>query len=68
MWWKRRPTGAGRLAAPPPPRDMPVWKAAVGLGLIVSIAFPLAGLAILAALLVDTLLLPRLPAVKRLVS
>ena len=47
---------------------MPVWKAAVGLGLIVSIAFPLAGLAILAALLVDALLLSRLPAVKRLVS
>lgn len=68
MWWKRRPNGAARLAAPPAPRDMPVWKGAVALGLIVSVAFPLAGLAILAALLIDTLLLSRLPAVKRLVS
>lgn len=68
MWWKRRPRGAVRLAAPPAPRDMGLWKGAAAIGLVVAIAFPLGGLAILAALLVDMLLLRRLPAMKRLVS
>lgn len=68
MWWKRRPAGALRLAAPPAPRDMGVWKGAVLVGLVIAIAFPMGGLAILAVLALDTLLLSRLPAAKRLVS
>ena len=68
MWWKRRPAGAGRLAAPPMPRDLPFWKGAVLVGLLVSFAFPLAGLTILAVLALDVLVLARVPAMKRLVS
>lgn len=68
MWWKRRPAGAGRLAAPPMPRDLPFWKGAVFVGLLVSFAFPLAGLTILAVLALDVLVLARVPAMKRLVS
>ena len=68
MWWKRRPAGSVRLSAPPAPRDLPLWKGAVAIGLVVAVAFPLAGAAILLALLLDTLVLSRLPAVKRLVS
>lgn len=67
MWWKRRPAGAFRLAAPPAPRDMGVWKGAVVVGLMLAVAFPMAGLAILLALLAD-LLLSRIPAARRLVS
>ena len=67
MWWKRRPAGAFRLAAPPAPRDMGVWKGAV-VGLVLAVAFPMAGAAILAALVVDFLLLRRIPAARRLVS
>ncbi len=68
MWWKRRPVGAFRLAAPPAPRDMGVWKGAVVVGLVLAIAFPLAGVAILLALLVDLAILSRVPAARRLVS
>ncbi len=68
MWWKRRPSGAFRLAAPPAPRDMGLWKGAVVVGLVLAIAFPMAGVALLLALLVDLLVLSRLPAAKRLVS
>lgn len=67
MWWKRRPSRAFRLAAPPP-RDVPLWKGAVVIAIVLSVAFPLAGLAILGAVLIDTLVLSRLPAAKRLVS
>ena len=62
---------ARRIGAPgraPAPRDLPLWKGAVAIGLVVAVAFPLAGAAILLALLLDTLVLSRLPAVKRLVS
>jgi uncharacterized iron-regulated membrane protein len=68
MWWKRRPAGALRLAAPPAPRDLGIWKGAVAVGLVLAVAFPLAGMAILAALILDFVVLARLPAVKRLVS
>jgi uncharacterized iron-regulated membrane protein len=69
MWWKRRPAGmAGRLAAPPVPRDMPMWQGAVLVGLAVSLAFPLAGLTLIAVLALDVLVLQRLPALRRLVS
>ncbi|WP_424968027.1 PepSY-associated TM helix domain-containing protein [Dinoroseobacter sp. S375] len=61
LWWKRRPSKAGRLAAPPMPRELPLWQGAVLVGLGVSMAFPMAGLALLTVLLVDTLILSRLP-------
>lgn len=68
MWWKRRPNGAGRLAAPPMPHDLPFWKGAVLVGLVISFAFPLAGLTLLAVLALDVLVLPRVPAMRRLLS
>lgn len=65
MWWKRRPAGASRLAAPPMPRDMPLWQGAALVGLAVSLAFPMAGFALLIVLALDTLILSRLPALRR---
>jgi uncharacterized iron-regulated membrane protein len=47
---------------------MELWKGALVVGLVLAVAFPLGGLAILAALVVDYLILSRLPALKRLVS
>ena len=61
LWWKRRPVKAGRLAAPPMPKELPLWQGAVLVGLAVSMAFPLAGVAILAVLTLDLLILSRLP-------
>lgn len=57
MWWKRRPAGAARLAAPPMPADMPMWKGAVLVGLTISLAFPMAGIALLVVLALDVLVL-----------
>ncbi|MEL5879149.1 PepSY domain-containing protein [Cereibacter sphaeroides] len=68
MWWKRRPSGAGRLAAPPMPRDMPLWKGAVLVALALAMAFPMAGVALLAVVALDVLLLSKVPALKRLLN
>lgn len=48
--------------------DMALWKGALAVGLVLAVTFPLGGLAILAALLLDVLLLSRAPAVKQLIS
>ncbi|KJZ20917.1 PepSY-associated TM helix domain-containing protein [Loktanella sp. S4079] len=68
LWWKRRPTKAGRLAAPPMPRELPLWQGAVLVGLGVSMAFPMAGLALLTVLAIDTLILSRIPKLKAMIS
>ncbi|WP_282127909.1 PepSY-associated TM helix domain-containing protein [Roseobacter litoralis] len=61
LWWKRRPVKSGRLAAPPMPKELPLWQGAVLVGLAVSMAFPMAGLALLTVLAIDALILSRLP-------
>ena len=68
MWLKRRPTGTARLAAPPLPAELPFWKGAVLIAALVSLAFPLTGLVLLAVLAFDVLLLGNIPALKRAVS
>lgn len=65
MWWKRRPAGASRLAAPPLPADLPMWKGAVLVALATSLAFPMAGVALLIVLAVDLIVLANLPILKR---
>jgi uncharacterized iron-regulated membrane protein len=61
LWWKRRPANAGRLSAPPMPKELPLWQGAVLVGLFVSMAFPMAGLALITVLAVDVLILSHLP-------
>lgn len=68
MWWKRRPANAGRLVAPPLPSNLPLWQGAVLTGLAISLFFPLAGLALLAVLALDYVVLSRLPALRRVVN
>jgi uncharacterized iron-regulated membrane protein len=65
LWWKRRPDAARRLAAPPLPRDVTLWKGALATVVVLAIAFPMAGAAILTVVLLDLLVLRRLPALKR---
>lgn len=64
MWWLRRPKKAFHLAAPPMPSNMPLWKGAVFIMLLVSLAFPLVGITLLSVLALDLLLLSRIPALK----
>ncbi|MEP1766910.1 MAG: PepSY domain-containing protein [Sulfitobacter sp.] len=65
LWWKRRPAKSGRLSAPPMPSELPLWQGAVLVGLAVSMAFPLAGIALLSVLALDVLILSRLPKLRR---
>lgn len=68
MWWKRRPAGANRLTAPPFPRELPLWQGAVLVGLGVSMAFPMAGIALLTVLALDVFILSRLPQLRRVLT
>jgi uncharacterized iron-regulated membrane protein len=67
LWWKRRPSGV-RLGAPPRPADIPYARGAVLTTLALSLAFPMLGLALLAVILLDLVLLTAVPPLKRLVS
>jgi uncharacterized iron-regulated membrane protein len=65
MWWQRRPAEAGRLAAPRAPANAALWKSGAVVMLVVALAFPLTGAVLLAVLLLDALLLSRLPALRQ---
>lgn len=65
MWWQRRPAKAGRLAAPRAPANAALWKSGAVVMLLVALAFPLTGAVLLAVLLLDALLVSRLPALKQ---
>ena len=68
LWWKRRPEGALRLAAPPLPSDVPFYKGALLVALFVALAFPLAGVAIVVVMAVDVLVLSWVPGLRRAFS
>lgn len=67
MWWLRRPAAARRLHAPPMPSPV-LWKGGVAIMAALGVAFPLVGLSLVAVLLLDLLVLRRLPAVKAVLS
>ena len=67
MWWKRRPSGVLRLAAPPMPAGVPLRGVAV-IALVLSVAFPMLGLTLVAVVLLDFLVLQNVPRVKRAFS
>ena len=54
MWWKRRP--AGTLGAPRYPRDYRIPRSILGIAVVVCLAFPLTGIAIVAFAVIDFLL------------
>ena len=68
MWLKRRPSKALRLAAPPVPSEMPLFKGVLLIAALVSLAFPLVGLTLLAVLAFDVLVVSNIPALKRVLS
>jgi uncharacterized iron-regulated membrane protein len=68
LWWKRRPERSWRLAAPPRPRDMPLWKGAAVLIAALGVMFPLAGAVMLAVVVLDWALLRHLPGLRRALS
>jgi uncharacterized iron-regulated membrane protein len=58
MWWKRRP--AGELASPLYPRNYAIPKAALVIGAVLALCFPLGGAAIALFAVIDFLLPKRL--------
>ncbi|MDT4819522.1 PepSY-associated TM region [compost metagenome] len=60
MWWTRRPQGS--FGAPPLRHELPLWKGAVALMLVLGVLFPLVGASLLLIWGLDRLLLPKLPA------
>lgn len=66
MWWQRRP--AGRLGAPTLPDFIPQWKAPLAIVAIMGIILPLVGASLLTVLLLDYLVLSRVPALKRVLN
>ncbi|GLS16716.1 PepSY-associated TM helix domain-containing protein [Hydrogenophaga electricum] len=68
MWWKRRPAGAGRLVAPGVPARAARWKTGALVMLVTAVLFPLSGAVLLGVLLLDWLVISRLPALKTALS
>jgi uncharacterized iron-regulated membrane protein len=63
MWWRRRP--ADMLGAPPP-SARPRFSALLAVSIVaLAVMLPLFGLSLVVVLLVDRMLLPRLPATRR---
>ena len=54
LWWKRRP--AGSLGVPPLRHDLPRWKTAIGVMLVLGVVFPLVGASLVLVWMLDRLL------------
>ncbi|HHK5608372.1 TPA: PepSY-associated TM helix domain-containing protein [Neisseria cinerea] len=65
MWWKRRPTGAVGMVPPAQKIKLPVWWMMALPLLAIALLFPTALVAITVIWLLDTLLLSRIPVLRR---
>ena len=68
MWWKRRPAGAIRLAAPPRPDQIPLTGGMIVIAVAMCLVFPVLGLIIAAIALIDLVILRSVPPLKRILS
>lgn len=66
MWWKRKPSSA--LGAPSLPRNFRLLKGVTVLIIILGIIFPLVGASLLFVLVLDWLVIKRIPVVKQWVG
>ncbi|EJC82760.1 putative iron-regulated membrane protein [Rhizobium leguminosarum bv. trifolii WSM2297] len=66
MWWKRRP--AGRLGVPPMPPKRSVYYGLWVITGIFAIAFPMSGLAIVAMIAFDQIVVRSVPVLKRVLA
>ncbi|UTW06633.1 PepSY-associated TM helix domain-containing protein [Pseudomonas benzenivorans] len=64
MWWRRRPQGS--LGVPPLRHDLPRWKTAIVIMLLLGAVFPLVGASLLLIWALDWLLLSRLGSTPKL--
>jgi len=66
MWWQRRP--AGRLGAPALPRNLKMAKGLILLIVVLGVLFPLAGISLVAVLLLDWLVIQRVPVLRTVIN
>ena len=66
MWWKRRP--AGRIGVPPAPREKRVYVGLWAIAILFGLAFPLTGLAILAMIAFDQIVVRFVPPLRRVLA
>lgn len=68
MWWMRRPTKQRRLGVPAHFEHDGIWKLGAISIILIAVCFPMAGVAITVALVIDTLLVQRSKALKAYLS
>ncbi|MBD2233764.1 PepSY-associated TM helix domain-containing protein [Phormidium tenue] len=68
MWWQRRPREAGLLGAPAMPPFAQNWRVPLAIVAVLGLAFPLVGLSLVLVLLLDYVVLSRIPGLKRVVN
>jgi uncharacterized iron-regulated membrane protein len=68
MWWQRRPQELGLIGAPAMPPHVQNWRVPLAIVAVLGLVFPLVGLSLVIVLLLDYLLLSRIPALKRILS
>lgn len=66
LWWQRRPRGSGQIGAPAMPPYRQHWQIPLVIVAILGLALPLMGLSLVSVLLLDYLMLSRLPGLKRI--
>ncbi|AYC31495.1 PepSY domain-containing protein [Pseudomonas cavernae] len=66
LWWQRRPQGS--LGVPPLRHDLPLWKGAVVLMLLLGLALPLVGASLLLIWTLDWLVLSRFAPAQRVLG
>ncbi|MBE9224944.1 PepSY domain-containing protein [Phormidium sp. LEGE 05292] len=66
MWWQRRPFRTGWLGAPTMPAHVQQSIVPLTIVAVLGIVFPLVGLSLIIVLLLDYLVLARIPALKRI--
>ncbi len=66
MWWQRRPQGSGFLGAPAMPPYVQNWKVPLVIVAVMGMLFPFVGLSLVVVLLLDFLVLSRVPLLRRL--
>ena len=66
LWWQRRP--AGQIGAPPLPSYAQSWKMPVAIVAILGVVFPLVGISLIAVLLLDYLVISRIPMLRRILN
>ena len=66
LWWQRRPEG--QIGAPPLPSYTQSWKMPVAIVALLGVAFPLVGISLIAVLLLDYLVISRIPMLRRILN